>query len=178
MTPSTFVSIIFIALVTTVVHAQTSLQSTYRLGAGDKLNITVFNHADLSGEHTLDGAGNISVPLIGAVRAMGLTVIELEQVIVDRLKPDYLLNPRVSIQVLGFRPFYILGEVQNPDSYPYVDGMTYLNAVAIAGGFTYRAKKKHAMVIHTDGDSQEEVKVDINMQVRPGDIIRIQERLF
>lgn len=170
--------VLVLAVATATTAAQTSYDSVYRLGPGDKLGLTVFNHEDLSGEHTIDGSGYVSIPLIGSVRAKGLTVAELEDAVVDKLKPDYLVNPRLSIQVLNFRPFYILGEVENPDSYPYVDGMSYLNAVAIAGGFTYRAKKKFAMVIHADSDNQEEVKVDMNMLVKPGDIIRIVERRF
>lgn len=157
-------------------RAQTANDSAYRLGAGDQLRVTVFNHQDLSGVHTIDGTGYFSMPLIGSVEARGLSIVELEQTIVDTLKPDYLVNPRVSVQVLNFRPFYILGEVENPDSYPYVDGMTYLNAVAIAGGFTYRAKKKFAMVTPADSEEQKEVKM--NMLVRPGDVIQILERRF
>lgn len=152
--------------------------SVYRLGAGDKLGISVFNQEDLSDKYTINGVGRFSMPLIGSVDAAGLTVPELEALLIGKLKPDYLLNPRISIEVLNYRPFYILGEVQEPSSYPYVDGMTYLNAVAIAGGFTYRAKKDYALVKRGDDPNAEEVKVDISNYVMPGDIIRIDERLF
>ena len=150
----------------------------YQLGAGDKLEIRVFNHEELSGEYTIDGSGVLSMALIGPVKVQGLTIEQLEATLVNRLKPDYLVNPRISIQVLNYRPFYILGEVENPDSYPYVHGMTYLNAVAIAGGFTYRAKRDHAMVIRKGDTSGKETRVTMDMLVMPGDQIRIEERFF
>lgn len=153
-------------------------ETEYRLGNGDKVEVTVFGHDDLSGEYTVDGAGNFSMPLIGSVPAKNLTAGELEALIVSMLKPDYLVNPRVSIEVLNYRPFYILGEVEKPGSYPFVDGMTYLNAVAIAGGFTYRAKKSHALVVRAGGDSDDEARVQLDEMVEPGDTIRIAERLF
>ena len=169
--------LIFLAL--NLAHAQQpSVKEVYKLGSGDKLIISVFNQEELTGEYTINGSGHISMPFIGSIVAKGLSVSDLEQLIVDKLKPEYLLNPRVSIEVINYRPFYIIGEVKRPNSYPYVDGMTYLNAVAIAGGFTYRAKKKYAMVRHNEDSNSEEIKVDIYMKVMPGDIIRIAERIF
>ena len=151
---------------------------SYRLGAGDKLQINVFNQADLTGEYTLDANGRFTMHLIGKVKAKGLTPTELEALLVSKLKPDYLVNPRVSVRMQNFRPFYIMGEVKNPSSYAYVNGMTYLTAVAIAGGYTYRGKKDWAYVIRGDDPEREELKLDVNAKVRPGDIIRIAERLF
>ena len=152
--------------------------SSYRLGAGDKLQIDVFNQQDLTGEYTLDGNGRFTMHLIGKVDAANLTPTELEALLVSKLKPDYLVNPRVSVRMENFRPFYIMGEVRNPSSYNYVDGMTYLTAVAIAGGYTYRGKKNHVYVIRGDDPEREELKLDVNTRVRPGDIIRVAERLF
>ena len=97
---------------------------------------------------------------------------------VSELKPDYLVNPRVSVQVQNYRPFYIIGEVKSPSSYAYVDGMTYLTAVAIAGGFSYRARKNYVYVVRDDDPEREEMKLDVHDKVRPGDIIRIAERIF
>lgn len=150
----------------------------YKLGAGDIIKITVFNQSDLSGEYTISGTGQISLALIGSIEARNLTLLELKQRIIGELKPDYLLNPRVSIEVLNFRPFYILGEVNNPQSYPYVDGMSYLNAVAIAGGFTYRAKKGYVMVIHANDETKTEIELLMKDKVMPGDMIRVDERFF
>lgn len=155
-----------------------STQVTYRLGSGDIVKIKVFNQEDLSGEYTVQGTGRISLPLIGDVNAQDKTVKELEEIIANKLKPDYLLNPRVNVQVLNYRPFYILGEVKEPKSYPYVDGMTYRNAVAIAGGFTYRAKENHVIVVRANDDKKTELRLDIDALVQPGDIIHIEERFF
>ena len=151
----------------------------YKLGSGDIVKITVFNQEDLSGEYTVNGAGNISLPLINLIAAKDLTVKQVEQAICDKLKPDYILNPRVSVQVLNYRPFYILGEVKEPNSYPYVDGMTFRNAVAIAGGFTYRAKEDHVLVIRgNNNDPKHEVILNIDERVQPGDVIHVEERFF
>lgn len=151
---------------------------SYRLGSGDKLKLVVFNQTDLNGEYTIDGTGNISLPLVGTIAAKDLTLEELDKKIKEKLSPDFLLNPKLSIEVLNYRPFYILGEVATPSSYPYVSGMTYLTAVAIAGGFTYRAKENVVYVIHGNDPSQKEVETRMDEQVLPGDIIRVDERLF
>lgn len=173
------INILWVFLTINILHAdQGRIGEAYELGSGDKLIISVFNQEELTGEYTINGSGHISISFIGSLKVAGLTVPELEQLIIDKLKPDYLLNPRVSIEVLSYRPFYIIGEVKRPNSYPYVDGMTYLNAVAIAGGFTYRAKKKYVMVRHNEDTNAKEIKLDIHMKVMPGDIIRVKERLF
>lgn len=153
-------------------------RASYQLGAGDKLSIAVFNQDDLSGEYTINGAGQFIMPFIDKIQAEGLTIPELTDLIINKLRPDYLLNPRVSIQVLNFRPYYIIGEIKSPGSYPYVEDMTYLNAVAIAGGFSYRAKKKHVLVKRDESPDGEEIKLEVNALVMPGDIIRVDERLF
>ena len=150
----------------------------YRLGAGDKLQINVFNQADLTGEYTLDGNGRFTMHLIGKVEASGLTVTELETLLISELKPDYLVNPRISVQVQNYRPYYLIGEVLNTGSFPYVDGMTYMTAVAIAGGFTYRAKKDRVYVVRGGDPDGEEQKLNVHDKVRPGDIIRVAERIF
>jgi len=152
--------------------------ANYQLGAGDKLSITVFNQDDLSGEYTVNGSGRFSMPFIDRVQAAGLTIPELIDVIINKLKPDYLLNPRVSIEVLNFRPYYIIGEISSSGSYPFVEGITYLNAVAIAGGFTYRARQKYVMVKRKDNPDNKELKLKLDEFVLPGDIIRVTERLF
>jgi protein involved in polysaccharide export with SLBB domain len=152
--------------------------AAYRLSAGDRVLITVFGHEDLSGEFEIHGAGVISMPLISDVDAAGLTVNELEAAIVDALKPDYLRDPIVSAEVVNFRPIYIIGEVVNPGSYPYTRGMTVINAVAVAGGFSYRAKKSE-LVIRRDGDDPtSEIQVDLDTVVLPGDVIEVPERFF
>ncbi len=160
------------------INTNASASQGYKFGSGDLIKVTVFNHEDLSGEYTINGAGLIALPLIGDVLAKDLTVKQVEEGIAAKLKPDYLLNPRVSVQVLNYRPFYIIGEVKEPKSYPYVDGMTYLNAVAIAGGFTYRAKEDHVLVIRANDAKKNEVKLTIDDKVQPGDQIHVEERFF
>ena len=151
----------------------------YQLGPGDKLVISVFNQEDLTGEYAINGAGRFFMPFIGNVDAKGLTITELTDLIVNKLKPDYLVNPRVSIEVLNFRPFYIIGEVNAPKSYPYVEGMTYLNAVAIAGGYTYRAKTEEWIVTRADDPALQEAEIEApSFRVRPGDVIVVPERFW
>ncbi len=150
----------------------------YQLGSGDLIKITVFNQEELSGEYTINGAGKIALPLIGDIETKDLTVKQVEEKIANKLKPDYLLNPKVNVQVLNYRPFYIIGEVKEPQSYPYVDGMTYLNAVAIAGGFTYRAKEDHVMVVRMKDPKKQEIRLNMDEKVMPGDVIRVDERFF
>ena len=155
-----------------------AVNEVYKLGSGDVIKITVFKQEELSGEYTINGAGQIALPLIGDVNTKDLTVKQVEEAIANKLKPDYLLNPRVNVQVLNYRPFYILGEVKAPKSYPYVDGMTYLNAVAIAGGFTYRAKEDHVMVIRMNDSKKNEIRLNMDEKVMPGDVIHVEERFF
>ncbi len=152
--------------------------SGYKLGPRDRVSVTIFNHPDLSREYELDGDGRFSMPLIGVVDAAGKTPVELEVLLVSRFKPDYLVNPRISIEVRNYRPYYLIGEVKSTGSFPYVAGITYLTAIAMAGGYTYRAKKGVVYVIRGNDPEQEETKLDANEKVRPGDIIRIAERLF
>lgn len=150
----------------------------YLLGTGDKVRVTIFGHEDLSGEFEIDSAGQLSLPLIQQVRAGGLTVSQLEGEITSALRPDYLKNPKVSIQVLNYRPFYILGEVNAPGSYSYVNGMTVINAVALAGGYTYRARENEVKIIRVDDPERAEQPADHATMVLPGDVIMVPERYF
>ncbi len=150
----------------------------YKLGSGDRIGVTVFRHPDLSGQFEIDGAGMIALPLIGGVAVGGLTLAQAEAAMVDALSPDYLKNPRISLEVLNYRPFYIIGEVKAPGSYPFVNGITVLNAVAIAGGFTYRARENRVTIIRADDPEYEKTRVTPDTVVLPGDMIEIPERFF
>ena len=150
----------------------------YSLGAGDKLKIVVFGHEDLSGQFEVDGTGAVSLPLVGTVRVGGKTISEAERAVVTALKPDYLKNPRVSLQVLNYRPFYIIGEVKEPGSYPYVNGLTVLEAVAIAGGFTYRAKESKMNIIRAIDSARQPQGARPDTVVLPGDLIEVPQRYF
>ncbi len=148
----------------------------YQLSAGDRVRIIVFGEEELSGEFELDSEGTFSMPLIGTVKSESLTPRELEASIAALFLDGFLKNPRISIEVLNYRPFYILGEVNNPGAYPYRAGMTILNAAALAGGFTYRANENKIEV--TRGGAGEPRIMPRETVVQPGDIIRVKERFF
>lgn len=162
----------------TVPGTVTASDLSYKLGSGDKVRVTVFGEDSLSGEFFVNGSGIVSLPLVGDVNALGLSVSEFQDAVQKALSNGYLKEPRVSAEVLTFRPFYILGEVTKPGTYPYTSGLTVLNAVATAGGFTYRANKKDVFIKH-DGETNEAKGVlSPSTTVAPGDTIRIGERFF
>lgn len=172
-----FRSFILIAVFMCLVGGQASAQQAgYQLGSGDRVRVTVFGEDDLSGEFELDSEGTFSMPLVGTVDALKQTPRQLEDGITKLLLNGYLKNPRVNIEVLNYRPFYILGEVNSPGGYPYRAGMTILNAAALAGGFTYRADEDDIEVTRANGAEPEVLPPETI--VRPGDIIRVNERLF
>lgn len=150
----------------------------YRLGSGDRVRVTVFNEPTLSGEFAVDGSGVVSLPLVGEVPVGGMTLRQAERTMEARFLEGYLRQPRVSIDVLNYRPFYILGEVKAPGSYPFVNGMTVLNAVALAGGFTYRARESRITIIRGNDTSRVPEDATAETTVLPGDIIKVPERFF
>jgi polysaccharide export outer membrane protein len=150
----------------------------YHLGADDKIRVITFGEDSLSGEFLINGAGKVALPLIGEVQAAGLTVSQLQQKVEAALKDGYLKDPRVSVEVLTYRPFYILGEVQKPGEYPYSNGLTVLNAVATANGFTYRANTHKVYIKRADSSAEEKFPLNSQTPVAPGDTIRIGERYF
>lgn len=150
----------------------------YRLGAADKVRVNVFGEEALTGEFLVGGSGKISLPLIGEVQAAGLTIAELQEEIANALRQGYINEPRVSAEVLNYRPFYILGEVNKPGEYPYTNNLTVLNAVATAEGFTYRADTRRVYIKRADGVGEQAFPLTTATQVAPGDTIRIGERFF
>jgi protein involved in polysaccharide export with SLBB domain len=159
---------------------QDGVATEYRLGSGDQLRITFFGKhtTDLSGEYDIDGSGIVPLPLVGNLKIGGLTVSEAEKKIVDAYKPDYVLNPRVSVQVMNYRPFYITGQVAEPGSYPYVNGITVLEAVVIAGGFTKRAKESSMHIIRGTDPTRTKEDATPETVVLPGDVIEVPQRYF
>jgi protein involved in polysaccharide export with SLBB domain len=153
-----------------------NFEASYQLGAGDKIRLNVFGEDNLSGEFTVNGSGTVALPLIGTVPAAGKTLAEFEELVVTGLKNGYLKNPHVSVEVLNYRPFYIIGEVNKGGEYPYQAGLTVLNAVAIAGGYTFRADTNQAVITRGGHDIQYDLKGPI--LVYPGDVVRIPERFF
>ncbi|MDO9263329.1 MAG: polysaccharide biosynthesis/export family protein [Desulfosalsimonadaceae bacterium] len=150
----------------------------YKLGSGDKVRVTIFGEEDLSCEVEVNGSGAVSLPLIGEVGAADLTLREFEALVQKTLKDGYLVDPKVSVEVVNYRPFYIMGEVRNPGKYPYISGISVLNAVAMAGGYTYRAKEGRAEIVRAGEAKAITTKSPDVTLVMPGDVIRIPERFF
>lgn len=154
----------------------------YKLGPGDQVRVITFGDADLSGEFRVSDSGRIDLPLVGAFPATGLTTVEVEAEVTQSLRQRKILNdPHVSIEIQAYRPVFVLGEVRTPGQYPYQPGMTVLTAVAVAGGYTYRAFESYAAVVrNTDGAGAKaaEGTAKPNAFVQPGDVIQVYERHF
>jgi len=149
-----------------------------RLAPGDKLRVTVFGEDRLSGEYQIDNAGSLSLPLAGTIQGAGLTKSELEEAITRELKSQYLRNPKVTVDVVSFRPFYVLGEVQKPGEYQFRSGLNVLSAIAIAGGPTYRANTSKVMIQRSASTEMTEHEQSPTVLVMPGDVVRVPERFF
>jgi protein involved in polysaccharide export with SLBB domain len=178
---------LFVALAVPVASAQQAAPALpnaaaaddgYRLGSGDKIHVAVFGQPDLTGDFTVDGGGSVQLPLIGTVKAAGLTVGEFQKQVATKFSDGYFVNPNVEVDVVSYRPFYIIGEVRSPGQYPYVNGMSILNAVALAGGFTDRADKSEVYIRRNGASKEVEYPADETTKVNPGDIVRISERFF
>lgn len=151
----------------------------YHLDVGDKVKVTVYGEDDLSGEFQIDGSGNVDLPMTGEMHAAGMTAEGFATAVQEKLKSgNFLVNPRVSAQVTNYRPFTILGEVNKPGEYPYENGMSILNAVAVAGGWTYRADESTVYVRRKGTTHEIPVAADDKSLVSPGDTIRVAERIF
>jgi protein involved in polysaccharide export with SLBB domain len=150
----------------------------YRLGSGDEIKITVFGEPNLSGPKTVDGLGAVSLDLVGSVSVKNLTLREAQNAIETRYMDGFLREPKVSVEMVKGRPYYILGEVNKAGEYPFTSGLTVMNAIAAAGDFTYRADKRKIMITGADSGVEREVQLTPSTPVRPGDRIRIRERLF
>jgi polysaccharide biosynthesis/export protein len=152
----------------------------YALDTGDKLRIVVFGQEGLSNSYVVDAAGQVTVPLIGAVGARGLTTQQLARAVATKLRAGFIREPHVAIEVETYRPFFILGEVTLPGQYPYVPGMTVETAVAIAGGFTPRAYRHEVKIDRPvpGGVLRSREAVPLLSQVQPGDTVVIKERWF
>ena len=150
----------------------------YVLGSGDKLRVIVFGEETLSGEFVVAGNGSISFPLVGDIAAAGKTVTQVQQEIHSALANGYLKDPRVSAEVDSFRPYFVLGEVTKPGEYPYSDNITAMNAIAAAGGFSYRANHKYVYLKRATASLSEKVRLTDSLEIAPGDTIRVVERYF
>lgn len=151
----------------------------YRLGIGDEVRVTVFGLDALTNTYLVADDGTVSMPLLDRVELGGKTTEEAETVIEQRLRSAKIIqDPSASVQVTRYRPFYILGEVQKPGAYPYAPGMTLLTAVALAGGYTFRAETDYASVVRTDDGSVQEGRVTPKTPILPGDTVYVYESWF
>lgn len=149
-----------------------------KLDRGDKIRVTVFNEPQLSGEYVVEPPGSIGYPLLGQVPVAGMTARQVEQTLVQRLSGRFLVNPRLSIEILSQRPFYILGEVARPGEYPFKPGLNVVSAVALAGGFGPRAAASVVTIRRASSGQEQQVPVTPDVPVLPGDLITVSERYF
>ncbi|HQQ62957.1 MAG TPA: polysaccharide biosynthesis/export family protein [Pseudomonadales bacterium] len=152
--------------------------SEYKLGAGDKISIYVFDEPDLSMEYTLSGAGTISYPFLGEIRVLGMTVGELENRIVTGLKGGYLVDPKINVTIKEYRQFFIQGEVTKSGGYPYQPGLTLRKAISVAGGLTERASEKKIFVIREDDPSKQKKAIGLDEPVYAGDSVTVEQSFF
>lgn len=167
------------------VFSASAQELAYQLGAGDTISISVYDEPDMSIESVSIGlSGSISFPLLGEVKVSGLSPEQLEQELIKGLKGPYLINPSVTVSIVEYRPFYVIGEVKKPGSYAFHPGLTVDKAISVSGGFTERASKSSIYVIHDDAERDPETgeKKKYNAElydvVRPGDVIDVEQSFF
>jgi polysaccharide biosynthesis/export protein len=150
----------------------------YRLDAGDRLRVVVYGQEGLTNTYAIDAGGAITMPLIGAVSARGRTTSGLAAEIAAKLRSGYIREPSVAVEIEAYRPFFILGEVAAPGQYPYVPNMSVETAVAIAGGFSPRAKRDRVTLTHASEQGATRIVVPLGTAVAPGDTVLVGERWF
>ena len=162
--------------------AQTSSSSSsadgYVLGPNDRIRLKVYGEPDITGEYEISNSGQVSIPLAGHIKAAGATTRQLEKSIASALAKGIVRDPRVNVEIAQYRPYYILGEVKKSGEYPYRNGLTVMDAVASAGGFTYRANENKVFLRRAGAGAEETYPLDAPVPVYPGDNIRIPERYF
>ena len=152
--------------------------TSYHLDAGDRLRVVVYGQEGLTNTYAIDAGGSITIPLIGSVPARGRTPAGLAAEIAAKLRAGFIRDPSVAVEIEAYRPFFILGEVAAPGQYPYVPNMTVESAVAIAGGFSPRARRDRVTVTHTDGSGTARYVVSPGTSISPGDTVLVGERWF
>ena len=150
----------------------------YVLGPNDKIRLKVYGEPDITGEYEINSGGQVSIPLAGHIKAAGATTPQLERSIAAALAKGIVRDPRVNVEIAQYRPYYILGEVKKSGEYPYRLGLTVMDAVASAGGFTYRANENKVFLRRSGAGAEETYALDAPVPIFPGDNIRIPERYF
>jgi protein involved in polysaccharide export with SLBB domain len=155
-----------------------SSAESYILGPNDRIRLKVYGESDITGEYEINNTGQVSIPLAGHIKAAGATTRQLEKAIAAALAKGIVRDPRVNVEIAQYRPYYILGEVKKSGEYPYRHGLTVMDAVASAGGFTYRANENKVLLRRSGARAEETLPLDAPVPVFPGDNIRIPERYF
>jgi polysaccharide export outer membrane protein len=153
-------------------------QTIYPIDSGDILRVTVFGEPDLSGDFTVDAQGRLNLALVGSISVRNLSADQTRQKIHDAYLDGYLRQPDIRVDVIAFRPFFILGEVNQPGSYDFVPGMNVLNAIAVGGGLTYRGDEDDIEILRGNDTSRVAIPANLATIVMPGDIVRVAERFF
>jgi protein involved in polysaccharide export with SLBB domain len=152
--------------------------ATPPLQRGDKIRVTVYGEDKIGGDYEIDPGGFVTLPLTGPLQAAGLTRIAFQRVLTQKLRSGYLKNPQVSVDVVSFRPIYVMGEVERPGEYPFKGGLNIVSATALAGGVTYRGNRTTVLIQHSDETAPKEYPLVSTVPVFPGDIIQVPERFF
>ena len=152
--------------------------TTPPLQRGDKLRITVYGEDKITGDYEVDPGGNVTLPLAGTIHAGGLTRDVFQRQLTQKLRSQYLKEPQVTVDVLAFRPIYVMGEVEKPGEYPYRGGLNIVTATVLAGGVTYRGSRNSVLIQHTNEAAPRQYPLEPTVPVFPGDIIQVPERLF
>jgi polysaccharide export outer membrane protein len=150
----------------------------YILGPGDRVNIKVYSDPDMSGQYEVNSSGAVSLPLVGDIKAIGLTTHQLEQTIAARMKGKVATEPHVSVEMASYAPFYVMGEVKKAGEYQYHIGLTVADAIATAGGLTYRANERRIFLRRAGATAEHVVTLDVPVKIYPGDNIRVAESFF
>lgn len=175
---TTFFTLLIMFAQLAVAQQGNSSMRSYQLGVGDKIYINVFGEDDLSLETRLPDIGIINYPFLGEIKLVGMTLSEVEKLIYEGLKGDYLINPSVAVTIVEYRPFFIDGEVKQPGGYPYQPGLSVNKAVALAGGYTERASRDDIQVVREQNGKPVSMEVEVGAMIQPGDVITIPQRFF
>jgi protein involved in polysaccharide export with SLBB domain len=164
---------------TSVLAGDRTHLSAYRLKPGDKVKVNVFNEPDFSGEFQVNDSGSVAFPLIGEVSAAGASPADFEKKLTARLRSGFVRSPRVTVEVVNYRPINVLGEVRNAGQYPFRAGLSVQDAVALAGGYTYRANTRTVYIRRADASGEVTARTDgERVAINPGDTVRIPQRYF
>lgn len=175
---TTILSLLIAGVSAANTSAKSSFDQGYRLSAGDKILVRVFDEPDMKVETLLDDSGEIDFTFAGIVKAKGLTTRELKQVLTQRLADGYLVNPEVLVSIVEYRPFYINGEVVKPGAYAYQPGLNLEKAIALAGGLTERASSRSLYLVKENDPKRAKKKIGLEVSISPGDIVIVEESFF